>query len=92
MGGIPMQLLWEAKSPQGASPNKKKRGGAGMRFGYLNLVKVSGTAGIDVCGAYFFEDGTIDIVDARNTHYGYGRVGEDGLIYDLSNRSVFRIA
>lgn len=58
----------------------------------VDLKKLSGTAGIDVNFAYIYPDNKIDVVTESNCHYGYAHFGEDGRIYDNSNRSVFEVA
>ena len=57
-----------------------------------NCEKISGTAGIDVNGFYIYpQENRIEIVTENNVHYGNAHLGEDGLLYDNSNRSVFKI-
>lgn len=58
--------------------------------------KISGSAGVDVgtfyiCPAEKEKEGKQIEICYNNTHYGYAHFGEDGLIYDNSNRAVFEI-
>lgn len=59
---------------------------------YGNCEKISGSAGIDVNSFYIYpHENRIEIVTENNVHYDNAHLGEDGLLYDNSNRSVFKI-
>ena len=56
-----------------------------------NYRKVKGSAGVNV--DHFYYDPKTEKIELchNNTHYGYAHVGDDGLLYDNSNRAVFAI-